>query len=182
MLAKAQPDFWQTLSEFINYRSQIQLADVQSLLRQDLPNCVDRDPTPLKFSLSADGRFIRIDQPAFYENCRLTLDSKFDSERVNDILHQKAAWLTFRHCLMLYHGGPINLITDWHNHVTEISDEGKSISGPIVVNGSTLGCEKCLYEFVLAGPPPRQAQQFVFSFLNNPEPSPNFPKAVPKKS
>jgi hypothetical protein len=64
------PYFWPTVSEFVSYRSQMNVADFQKLLRSDLPNCIDHDPLPMKVMEEGTHQRPPKVSPAYYDDCR----------------------------------------------------------------------------------------------------------------
>jgi len=161
------PGFWPAAADFISYRSQSNIPDASSLLGSNLPTCTDHEPHPPTV-LSADPTKFGI-RFAYYENCRLTLDSAFDDAKVNSLLLNETINLTFRHCLVVYRGGNINLIVAVHDRMIEfhgVADAAQK-SGPIVVSGNTLYFSDCLFDFKLDTQPPPLGQDFTHNLLTS---------------
>src|ERR1039458_930089 len=120
------PGYWPVAAELVSYHSQ------DALVRPNLPNCTDHEPVPMQVNATKTGI-----HNAYYENCRFTLDSASDDAKVNDILIEEAFALDFRHCLIVYRGGDINLLIAVTNEVsTTLSLDGKKVSGPVSFSGS----------------------------------------------
>ena len=118
------PGYWAAAGELVSYRSQ---ATQDALLRANLPNCTDHEPVPMQVDATKTGV-----HNAYYENCRFALDSASDDAKVNDILIEEAFALDFRHCLIVYRGGDIDLLIEVTNEVsTTQSLDGKRVSGPV---------------------------------------------------
>jgi hypothetical protein len=106
------PDFWPTAAKFISYRSQIVGDDIQGLTRPDLPNCTDHEPCPMEAidTSKEKGKEAVVIVSAYYDDCRFTLDSPEEADKVLSFFKQRSFALTFRHCQIVWHGGQIKLL------------------------------------------------------------------------
>jgi hypothetical protein len=167
LTAKDAPDFWPTAAQFINYRSQLAISDFQDLQRPTLPDCTDHDPSPTKVETISKDRHQFTVRSGYYDNCRLTLDSPQDDAKINSILESTAFMLTFRHCVVVYRGGEINLIVAFNNRPLTLFPIGhpESAFTTAPFTGRTLFFENCLFEIELDGQPPLPGQQFTQNLL-----------------
>jgi hypothetical protein len=167
--------FWPTAAEFISYRSQSTITNLQSLLRLDIKDCIDKDPTPMKVIDVSSDRHTMHASSAYYDDCRLTLDSPRDSAKINDILGRLAAMLTFRHCLIIYRGGPINLIPEKHNRPSVIIGPDATPQPVTVDFENALRFENCLFSFLVPNVPPAAGQRLTTTLLAENGPNVTFP-------
>ena len=82
-------------------------------------------------------------------------------ESVND----RNPSLTFKHCLVVYRGGAINLILSWKNRPVKGGVPGKQITEGAASVPNTLGFEDCLFDFSFQGVPPPNGQQIAEDLL-----------------
>lgn len=158
------PGFWPTAGEFISYRSQITATDFQGLLRLDLPNCVDSDPTPqrvIEGSIEVPPMKVA---PYYYDNCRFTLDSAQDDAKINSLLKNGTVVVAFRHCLIVYRGGQIDLRIVFSGRPSVISAPGQN-PVPVPVTLKALRFENCLFNFIMPSAPALQGQELTKRLL-----------------
>lgn len=177
------PDFWSTAAQFISYRSQDAVRDFESLARPDLPNCTDHDPTPMDLIVKGDveknGRANDILMlpdtssetgkgnqlvTARYEDCRFILDSPEESAKVPFLRDGRSVALTFKHCQIVYRGGPIRLLTP-NPRPTALSSRGETRSDVYVFVGQRVHFENCLFLFVVNSRPPAEGQWLTTQLL-----------------
>jgi hypothetical protein len=164
--AKA-PDYWPASAQFISYRSQNTVPDTQSLLQPNLPNCTDHDPEGPRIE-STNGNQITFSS-AYYDNCRLTLDSAKDDAKINSLLLNLTPKIVFRHCLIVYKGGEIGLIIAFNNRPVKIylpeHPEVDAVPSTTPVTGNTLYFNNCLFKLDLNHQPPSGGQKFTQNLL-----------------
>jgi hypothetical protein len=172
------PDFWPTLSEFLSYRSVLSYhavaaptAPIGMYYFAKLPDCSDSLPKPMtiKEILSPNEA---VPNRGLYENCQFVLDSPIQTQRINGILNNGTPLLTFKNCIVEYHGGEINLIFAWDKTpftFTFVPPNPEDKTPPKIVtttlSGPAIEFEDCLFEFSLQGPPPRRGQQISTALL-----------------
>ena len=155
---------WPAAAELINYRSQSASPDWSSLTQSNLPNCTDHDPVPAIVTSNTEHE-IRVRNP-YYENCRFTLDSPTDDAKVNSFLQNISLFLHFRHCLIIYKGGNINLLVAIRNRTSImqlINPDGsrRAISTPFEYSGPTLSFENCVFRWETGSPPPPEGKRLT---------------------
>jgi hypothetical protein len=172
------PGFWPAAAEFISYRS---YGTTSGTLFTNLPNCTDRDPAPSKVGTkSPDGSVFTVENPV-YENCRITLDSTKDTDKLNELLEHKDFAIVFRNCLVVYHGGEIHLTVHPGKRDAVIHGD----NGPVmatVATPFTLGFTNCLFDFGLNSPPPPLGQQLTHSILATSSPTITFTVSESRKT
>jgi hypothetical protein len=154
-------EFWAVSADLLSYRS---LNDeTRQLLTMNLPDCADSSPTP-NTVIEADPHKFTV-KFGSYENCRFTLDSEQDDQRINAFLNNTTPHITFKHCLIVYRGGAINLIIGWNNRLTVIT--GTHGQQPLVVpiSGTTFSFQDCLFTFSIPDIPPPNAQKITMTLL-----------------
>jgi hypothetical protein len=173
--------FWPAAAELINYRSQIIIHDIQSLMRSDLPNCTDHDPTPMELTIgeedektwkrndSRDASKLTGDNGtkmvgALYQDCRFTLDSPEETARIPELGQQRSYVITFRHCQIVYRGGQVALLTP-HPHPTAITGKSPERTDVYILTGQTVRFENCLFVFALNSQPPSEGQWLTKQLL-----------------
>jgi len=178
------PSFWPAAADFISYRSQIVSHDVQGLIGAQLPNCTDREPTPMELIVSEDeaknGKagdkhnlpdlLNETDKnkthmvPAVYENCRFTLDSPRETAEIPGLGEQRSYILTFRHCQIVYRGGPVTLFTPnpQYGFITGKSHERTDVYSFV---GQVVHFENCLFVFAIKSTPPANGQALTQQIL-----------------
>jgi hypothetical protein len=162
------PGYWPASSALVSYKSQISTTDFANLMQSNLPRCADHDPIPMQITEvknQPNGQQTMTVSSAFYDNCRFTLDSPEDDAKVNAILLNEAAILTFRHCLILYRGGVINLIVAFHGRPVALIAEGHSPVYARVESPQTIMFENCLFDFQLSKAPTMAGQQLLQTLL-----------------
>jgi hypothetical protein len=70
----------------------------------------------------------------------------------------------FKNCLVIYRGGPINLILAWKGELAPISIGGKPSVG-VSLSGNALEFEKCLFQFTVQGVPSPTGREVTESLL-----------------
>jgi len=178
------PSFWPAAADFISYRSQIVSHDVQSLMAVDLPNCTDRAPAPMELIVSDEeakhgkaGDTINLPDllnetdknkthmvSALYKDCRFTLDSPEETARIPNLGEQRSYILTFRHCQIVYRGGPVTLLTS-HPKPTAITGKSHERSDVYMFVGQIVHFENCLFVFAINSTPPADGQLLTEQIL-----------------
>jgi polyhydroxyalkanoate synthesis regulator phasin len=131
--------FWQVSADLISYRSLVYGIDYTSKWTAPMPKCADLEPHPstLAEAIGPGEQTVKVN-PAYYENCRVQLDSAEENEKISS--HSKRyVGLTFRHCLVIYRGGPIN----------------------IRLGLGALTFENCLLDLSVYGTPPESGQKIT---------------------
>jgi hypothetical protein len=157
---KNTPAFWPVAAELISYRS----LTLATPFIAALPNCTDSLPTVSRIIEVPNPKTAKVG-PGIYENCRITLDSEEENKRINSILSDRNPSLSFKHCLVIYRGGPVNLILSWNNRPVRTIVEGKEPSIGTVSVPNTLSFEECLFDFSFQGIPPPNGQQITETLL-----------------
>lgn len=134
--------FWQLSADLISYRSLFGRPDYLSTWKPSLPRCADFEPHPstLAEGIGPGEQTIKVN-PAYYENCRVQLDSAEENEKITNYA-KRYVGLTFKHCLVVYRGGPVN----------------------IHLGLGALTFENCLLDLSVYGTPPVSGQK-VTEFL-----------------
>jgi hypothetical protein len=170
------PAFWPTATELISYRS----ISTAPFLPQNLPDCTDHDPQPpvvtdAKSTLVPPSLTVTFSIMT-YKNCRITLDSKKDTDKINWLITHAATsyLLNFSHCLVVYRGGQIDLIMAVFNQPLQIrvgNPNGQPLTMKGKYSGRTVRFEECSYDFSFSSEPPTQGQTLTQSILaqNGPE-------------
>jgi hypothetical protein len=133
------------------------------LASANLPNCTDSDPKPAVIAEVPNPHAFKF-KGATYENCRVTLDSEKDDERINSFLNTRFPTINFKNCLIVYRGGKIDLILAWNEHSFTLQVEGNPPM-PSVFSGNTLAFEDCLFDFSVRGVPPPVGQAVTETLL-----------------
>ncbi len=170
---ESSPGYWPAAAAFISYRS---FDKASGTLTLPMPNCTDHKPNPAKVKSVEDEHHMTIEN-SVYENCRFTLDSPLDNERINELLMNEATGITFKHCVVTYSGGEINLVVSFHDRPVMVTavHGGKPIKSTGTVNNpSTLRFDNCLFEFNFSGTPPLPGQQLTQAILATNASSLNF--------
>jgi hypothetical protein len=158
------PDFWSTSAQLVSYKSSNGASQkIQELASVSLPDCTDSEPKSAAITEVPDPHTFKF-KGATYENCRVTLDSKKDDERINSLLNTRFPVLTFKNCLIVYRGGTIELILAWNQHPVTLKVEGHPPM-PTVISGNTLAFEDCLLDFTVRGIPPPIGQEVTETLL-----------------
>jgi hypothetical protein len=165
--AEDTPDFWLTAAEFISYRS---FNTISWDASRNLKVCVESPPSDAKVSEVKSSTQIVV-SAAVYENCKLTLDSPEENRLLNSYLVGRSQQIAFKHCLIVYHGGPVNLILafkDFKAHF-RISGVDHPPEGDVVVsNDHTLEFHDCLFDFSFGNVPSEQGKELTEIFLDTP--------------
>jgi len=159
-LVATPPDsnqFWLVSANFLNYRS---FNDVPLLhLNADgsIPDCADSAPEAMRITQVPTPNTFKFNTGT-YRNCRFTLDSAKDNQRVNYFLQNGFPLITFENCLIVYRGGEIRLIVAWNKAKKAFVIEGHAPI-PVEMTGATLEFENCLLDFRFSTVPPPQGQR-----------------------
>jgi hypothetical protein len=153
------PGYWPTAALFITY----QTAGLRPLQPDKLPNCVDSEPTPARLDIIAGPHTASWTYVA-YDNCRITLDSPRDTDRINTILLNSSPRLVFRHCYVVYGGGEINLVLQWKGYRAV----GSASETPQVTKlrfNAVIQFQDCSFEFLVPGIPPPTGKGITSALL-----------------
>lgn len=175
----AAPDFWSTLSEFVSYRSSLSyraaaasaptpLTKNYSIVRLT-PDCTDSLPKPMAIT-EVRSPNEAVNSRGLYENCRFVLDSTKQNQTLNDILRRSTPVITFKNCLIEYHGGEINLILAWDKEPFTLTIVGRGPGDPnkviqTTLSGPAIQFENCLFVFEFQNPPPPNGQRIATTLL-----------------
>jgi hypothetical protein len=151
--------FWPTTGEFINLRSD----QGKGSLLSALPSCTDYPPTPMKITGVLNPNAATFSRGT-YENCRFTLDFEKDDQRLNAFLKNGIPLITFKHCLIVYGGGAVNLILAWNNDKSSLSI-GKQPPTNLTLSGNALEFEDCQFLFSIKNTPPLTGQEVTRTLL-----------------
>jgi len=155
-------EFWTVGTDLLSYRS---LNDeTRKLLTAPLPNCTDSQPTPMRLLEGPTPQKINVSS-GVYENCQFTLDSAQDNQSINSILRNRTPFIVFKHCLIVYRGGDVNLTLDWNQSVAKVHIEGESTERIVHLSGQALQFENCLFVFSVQGIPPPSGQTMAERLL-----------------
>lgn len=157
---KTAAGFWPAAATFISYRSML----ASPTIPQNLPDCVDAEPSISKILAATPDQFLMSTRE--YSNCKLTLDSQRDTERINSLIKTTAPFLTFTHCLIVYRGGPVKLILGLEN-VPYTLKSGSSEPHVVPFSGPTLVFQNCKFDFSLSTSPPDEGQRITAYLLEN---------------
>jgi hypothetical protein len=158
------PTFWPAAAEFIAYRS---LATTSWSAPKNLPICTDRPPTRTTLTVLSPTQ-IQVN-PGVYENCRFSLDSPQEDEQLNRYLTMpaegKSLTIMFKHCLIVYHGGQINLVTALNERNVPYlvgPPEHPFAKGTVnVAVTNAIEFRDCLFDIELQNAPPEPGQQIT---------------------
>lgn len=156
---------WPAAAELISYRSQNATSFNHDLLGSNLPNCVDSRPHPMEITkVSPVGAVLEI-VSAYYENCRFTLDSPKEDAVLNSMIRGSYPTIIFKHCQIIYSGGPFTLISriDLDNVPTATNGHGTGLV--ISYHGPTLQFTDCIFSFSAIPHTPENGKQMLRSFL-----------------
>jgi hypothetical protein len=158
-------DFWKAYTSLLNYRSfNVSPSQTAALSIANLPNCTDSDPVPIKITaVSPTGQLTGVSN-AYYENCRLTLDSAEDGRRINSMVLKQFPTIEFRHCLIVYKGGGFTLITYW-DHFEAPAKGGSGTGAVIGYTGPTMQFIECSFDFSVSNPMPKAGQEITQNLL-----------------
>jgi hypothetical protein len=88
---------------------------------------------------------------------------------LNAILKANTPLLTFKNCLIEYHGGEINLILAWDQEPFTLTLVGKGPDPSKIVHtrlsGPAIQFENCLFSFTFQNPPPPNGQRLSTTLL-----------------
>jgi hypothetical protein len=171
-------DFWPTAASFVSYRS-FALTNQAIRTSSSLPNCRDTTPKIGTFTQPATSGGVRLSVEAkllFYEDCRVTLDSPEDGDKLSSLLREYAK-ITFNRCLVVYHGGPIKFTLARQDYVVD-SARGKNGGGiTLSTSGETLSFVDCLFDFSFTDAPSPEGQQLTKLILDQKTSTINLPAA-----
>lgn len=174
----AAPDFWPALSEFVSYRSALSYHDAAaptpltgkfSFAFAKLPDCTDSLPKPMSIK-EVLSEHEAVQNRGLYENCRLVLDSGKQDQILNAILRGSTPLLTFKNCLIEYHGGEISLILAWDKEPFTLTVVGRGPEDPTKImhttlSGPTIQFEDCFFSLMFQNPPPPNGQRLSTTLL-----------------
>lgn len=162
------PNYWNAIFEFVNYKSfNAAPPNTRSLLSENLPNCTDTPLPPLTVSKVLSPTQFQAEAPA-YENCRVTLDSEKDDEAINKVLDSETPFITFKHCLVVYRGGPVNLIyyLPSKEGTTVMKGPNRRNTTKSKITGKSIRFEDCLLDFSAPSAPlPPYGQKMTLRLL-----------------
>ena len=172
------PDYWSVAGDLISYRSFNQVAWTRS---ENPPDCADLPPviTTENLSFMLDGRPQKLQAKlGEYRECRITLDSPRDAERLNSTLFGGVSTLAFYRCLIVYRGGPINITLAWNNHVVDSIPTSNGKATTMSVTGNSLLFSDCLFDFsIQQASPPEDVEWFTKLVLSQNAPAITLPLA-----
>jgi hypothetical protein len=174
--AEGTPEFWHAAGEFVSYKS---FNTTVLTLPANMKRCVDAPPSPSTVKEVLNDTQLTIN-PGVYENCQLTLDSAQEDTLLNSYLLGGTPSITFKHCLIVYRGGPINLIIAFDNYEPKrYTIGGKTLPGTVKVSGSAIQFLDCLFDLELNGAPPEPGRRLTQSLLTNNTSSIAFTSSAP---
>jgi hypothetical protein len=109
---------------------------------------------------------------AYYQNCRLTLDSARDDERINSLVRSKFPTIEFRNCLIVYRGGEFALILWSHVqaaplHMLTANGKGAELN----YDGPSLQFISCQFDFSVSNQVPQRGKETLQTLLTQNGPS-----------
>jgi hypothetical protein len=160
------PGFWPTAASLISIRSSQSQASFSrsshfpdAFSGENFPDCADTTPEPTKIA--------KVDSPtqaemqwSRYTDCVLTLDSTRDTDQVNAMMDTSIR-VVFKHCIIVYRGGPIGLKLQWNGEKRDAFMGDKNNPQPlgkIVLTGQTVEFEDSTFEFTIPAAPPKSGQ------------------------
>ncbi len=165
--------YWPVAGDLINYRS---FSIANSWSKENLPNCIDMKPetSTMVIPFLLNGKSQKVETTlASFRNCRVTLDSARDGERLSAmLLHENTSVIGFFQCLVVYHGGPIAFPIAWKDHNVS-SSSGVSLS----VSANTLQFSDCLFDFSISPSSSIEAKQLTKLLLAQNTPTLKIPIA-----
>lgn len=160
-------DYWPTAAAFISYRSFVTSAAPPT----SLPNCRDTKPNISTFTTqpTSAGETLKAQAKlAVYKDCRITLDSPEDGNKLNELLRD-VAMITFSRCLVIYRGGEVKFALSWNNHIagSAVGKNGGAVT--LTVSGNTVEFIDCWLDFSInESPRSREGRLLTRLFLNQP--------------
>jgi hypothetical protein len=154
-------DFWPTLSEFVSYRSALNFTGGTHAFAT-LPNCTDSLPKPMTVKEVLSPTEL-VTNRGFYQDCRFILDSAEQDQKLNAILKLTTPLLTFKNCLIEYHGGEISLILAWDKEPFSVTIAGSG--SQVRLSGPAIQFEHCLFNFSFQTSPPPHGQRLSTTLL-----------------
>jgi hypothetical protein len=152
--------YWEVASALINYRWS---ATSPQNFPPNLPDCTDTEPHLWVDALDF-GRIVLQLEKDVYSDCRVTLDSPKDGEKLNrDLTSGTVSHVEFRHCLIVYRGGVVKMPLVWRERRIKPTIGFKQ---PYTVSGLTLLFMDCAFDFSLPQTAPSiEAQEVTKTFL-----------------
>jgi len=152
-------DYWMAAGDLISFRSELQSTLSNA---RDLPECMASKPKPAEIPPGNNWKTFQI-VPAIYDNCHFTLDSERDDQLLNSLmLNGKTPLVAFRHCLISYRGGEVNLTRVWKNTPMDISlinsDTGQVTHEIARMNATAIQFAACQFDFSIKSSPPATGQ------------------------
>ena len=171
------PDFWDVAGVLISYRS---FNTTSWTSPANLPNCTDSRPYIDTFSPGATSGGLKLEvKLGSYRDCRLTLDSPQDGERLNLLLFGDVPVIGFYLCVIVYRGGPVKLALAWDQHVVASATGKNGAAANLSISGNALTFKDCLFDFsVNQSQPPAQVQQLTKLVLGQDTPTITLPLAA----
>jgi hypothetical protein len=158
--------FWPTAAELISYRS---FNNVSWYAANNLKRCVESPPsiTKIREVISPTKMIVN---PAVYENCELMLDSPEENRILNSYLVGRSPQITFKHCIIVYSGGPISIILAFKDFKAHYRVDGPSpAEGEVsITNDHTLEFHDCLFDFSFRDTPSAQGKELAQILLTTP--------------
>ncbi len=172
------PGYWPAVAEFISYRSVNNTAWVAP---GNLPRCTDSPPShaTVKEILHQGNPTVISLSPGVYKNCRFDLDSPQEDEILNSFLLGSTPIISFKHCVIGYRGGAINILIALDEHDAPIGFPGTDMKGTghAIIN-NTLEFDDCLFDIAFQNAPPRQGQKLTQFLLANQGPVIKLPLSI----
>jgi hypothetical protein len=162
-------EYWPAIAEFISYRSFNLVTEdtIKQLAEKSLSNCTDLPLANPVVSKVLNPRQFQYQVPT-YENCRVTLDSEKDNQAINKYLLMISPFLRFEHCLVVYRGGPVNLLfyRPSKNGTDLMTATRKLGTTKTKISGKSLQFDDCLFDFSIPnGMPPPDGQKMTVTLL-----------------
>jgi hypothetical protein len=151
--------YWRAAGSLISYRSQG--VAVQSVL----PDCTLKPPDPMVILQVTDPNHMQVES-GHYHNCKITLDSEQDSQRLNKYMAEETPLVEFDDCMVVYNGGPIGLVLEWHDHQGSITVGGIPRATTVSISGNALTFKNCQFAFSINQQPQPKEAEVVASVLS----------------
>jgi hypothetical protein len=169
------PEFWPAAAELISYRSVNALPSQQTTPSSSgLPNCTDSPPKGPIGDIDSNYHMTKLHNP-YYENCKFTIDSATDDDRINDYLWNKFPTIEFRNCVIVYRGASFSLIAYLHKPDFQVRPAGYRGTdfrpATFHYDGPTLFFTSCVFDFSTSGQTPTNARGLLQALLEQKGPS-----------
>jgi hypothetical protein len=151
--------YWRVAGGLISYRSQT------LRISPAVPDCTLKPPGDMVILAVSDPTHMTVES-GHYHNCKITLDSEEDSVRLNKYMNEQTPLVEFDDCLVIYNGGPINLVLEWHDHQGSITVGGVPKPTTVSISGNALSFKNCQFVFNIKQSPPPTASDVVASVLS----------------